>query len=251
MEISELFWNANAEQLKVGYIEGSESFVCLLCGETIEKGIIYPIENRLFEAERYMKRHIDTEHGSVFHYLIGLNKKLTGLTDHQSSLLRLFYEGKSDAEIQTELNIGSSSTIRNHRFVLKEKERQAKIFFTMMELLKEKDDHAPTFLPLHKTATMVDDRYNITKDEQADVEKKFFPEGVDGPLLKFPKKEKQKLATLRVIIKRFELEKTYSEKEINAVLKNVYADFVTLRRYLIEYGFLDRKDDGSAYWVKN
>jgi hypothetical protein len=120
-----------------------------------------------------------------------------------------------------------------------------------MELLKEKDDHAPTFLPLHKTATMVDDRYNITKEEQADVEKKFFPEGVDGPLLKFPKKEKQKLATLRVIIKRFELEKTYSEKEINAVLKNVYADFVTLRRYLIEYGFLDRKDDGSAYWVKN
>ncbi|WP_391119066.1 DUF2087 domain-containing protein [Psychrobacillus sp. L3] len=251
MEMSELFWNANGEQLKVGYLEESESFICLLCGEKIEKGIIYPAENLLFEAKRYMQRHIELEHGSVFHYLIGLNKKLTGLTDHQSSLLRLFYEGKSDAEIQTELSIGSSSTIRNHRFVLKEKERQAKIFFTMMELLKEKDDHAPTFLPLHKTATMVDDRYNITKEEQADVEKKFFPAGVDGPLIKFPKKEKQKLATLRVIIKRFEQEKTYSEKEINEVLKNVYADFVTLRRYLIEYGFLDRKDDGSAYWVKN
>ncbi|QFF97516.1 DUF2087 domain-containing protein [Psychrobacillus glaciei] len=251
MEVSELFWNANAERLKVGYIEESESFVCLLCGEKIEKGIIYPAENLLFEAERYMKRHIELEHGSVFHYLIDLNKKLTGLTEHQSSLLRLFYEGKSDAEIQTELNIGSGSTIRNHRFVLKEKERQAKIFFTMMELLKEKDDHAPTFLPLHKTATMVDDRYNITKEEQVDVEKKFFPEGVDGMLIKFPKKEKQKLATLRVIVKRFEQEKTYSEKEINEVLKNVYADFVTLRRYLIEYGFLDRKDDGSAYWVKN
>ncbi|HDR8220879.1 TPA: DUF2087 domain-containing protein, partial [Bacillus cereus] len=26
--------------------------------------------------------------------------------------------------------------------------------------------------------------------------------------------------------------------------------FVTLRRYLIEYGFLDRTDDGSQYWVK-
>ncbi|MBJ6950597.1 DUF2087 domain-containing protein, partial [Vibrio cholerae] len=29
-----------------------------------------------------------------------------------------------------------------------------------------------------------------------------------------------------------------------------YPDFVTLRRYLIEYGFLDRTDDGSQYWVK-
>ena len=251
VEISELFWNADANQLRQGYMEEKEVFVCLLCGEQVEKGLIYPENNVLYEAERYMKRHIETEHGSVFHYLIGLNKKLTGLTDHQNSLLRLFYEGKNDAEIQLELNIGSASTIRNHRFVLKEKERQAKIFLTMMELLKEKDDHAPTFLPLHKNATMVDDRYNITTEEQQEVEKKFFPAGIDGPLVKFPKKEKQKLATLRVIIKRFELERIYSEKEINEVLKNVYADFVTLRRYLIEYGFLDRKDDGSAYWVKN
>ncbi|TQR20497.1 DUF2087 domain-containing protein [Psychrobacillus vulpis] len=251
MEISELFWNADLEQLKAGYVEKKEAFVCLVCGESVEKGIIYPHQEVLFEAERFMKLHLEKEHGSMFHYLIGLNKKLTGLTDHQNSLLRLFYDGKSDGEIQSELNIGSSSTIRNHRFVLKEKERQAKIFLTMMELLKEKDDHAPAFLPLHKTATMVDDRYNMTKEEQEDVEKKFFPKGIDGPLIKFPKKEKQKLATLRVIIKRFDIEKIYSEKEINEVLKNVYADFVTLRRYLIEYGFLDRRDDGSEYWVKN
>ena len=250
MEISELFWNANAEQLKKGYENTDEAFVCLLCSEKVEKGLIYPKDNMLYEAERYMKLHIEEEHISVFHYLIGLNKKFTGLTDHQNSLLRLFYEGKSDSEIQTEMNIGSASTIRNHRFVLKEKERQAKIFLTMMELLNGKDDHAPSFLPVHKSATMIDDRYNITKEEQAEVEKKFFTNGIDGTLIKFPKKEKQKLATLRVIIRRFELERVYSEKEINEVLKNIYADFVTLRRYLIEYGFLDRKDDGSEYWVK-
>lgn len=250
MEISELFWEANAEQLKVGYVEEKEAYVCLLCGERVEKGIIYPEDTVLYEAERYMKHHIEKDHVSVFHYLIGLNKKFTGLTDHQNSLLRLFYEGKSDAVIQAELSIGSSSTIRNHRFVLKEKERQAKIFLTMMELLKERDSHAPSFLPLHKTATMVDERYNITKEEQEEIEKKFFSKGIDGTLIKFPKKEKQKLATLRVIIQRFDLERVYKEKEINEVLKNVYADYVTLRRYLIEYGFLDRKDDGSEYWVK-
>ncbi|QEY21231.1 DUF2087 domain-containing protein [Psychrobacillus sp. AK 1817] len=247
----EKFWEATIEEMKKGYIEEANVYQCLLCGEQIEKGVIYPENNMLYEAEKFMIRHIDNKHVSTFEYLSGLNKKLTGLTEHQNSLLRLFFEGKSDVEIQKELGIGSASTIRNHRFVLKEKERQAKIFLTMMELLKERDNHAPAFLPVHKNATMVDDRYNITEEEQAELESKFFPEGINGPMLKFPKKEKQKLSTLRVIIQRFEQEKNYTEKEINTILKNVYEDYVTLRRYLIEYGFLDRKDDGSTYWVKD
>ena len=48
-----------------------------------------------------------------------------------------FYQGKSDKDIQKELEIGSSSTIRNHRFVFREKERQAKVFLALMELLNE------------------------------------------------------------------------------------------------------------------
>ena len=75
-----------------------------------------------------MHHHITTEHQSVFHYLIGLDKKMTGLTDHQNNILRLFYEGMSDQAIKEELEIGSATTIRHHRFALKEKERQAKIF---------------------------------------------------------------------------------------------------------------------------
>lgn len=250
MEVNENFLDASMEEMKKGYVEEKECYQCLLCGEKVEKGLIYPENNVLYESERFMKLHIEKQHNSVFDHLIGLNKKLTGLTDHQNSLLQLFYEGRSDLEIQKELEIGSASTIRNHRFVLKEKERQAKIFLTMMELLKEKDRHAPNFLPIHKNATMVDDRYNITADEQAEVEKKFFPEGISGRMIKFPKKEKQKLATLRVIIKQFDKEKQYSEKEINEILKSIYDDYVTLRRYLVEYGFLDREDDGSAYWLK-
>jgi hypothetical protein len=63
---------------------------------------------------------------------------------------------------------------------LKEKERQAKIFVTMMELLKEKDKHAPAFVPIHKTAKMLDERYNITEDEQAEIVKKYFPGELEG-----------------------------------------------------------------------
>ncbi|MMZ69439.1 hypothetical protein D1872_322810 [compost metagenome] len=51
-------------------------------------------------------------------------------------------------------------------------------------------------------------------------------------------------------MKRFDTHKKYTEKEVNGILRTADTDYVTLRRYLIEYGFLDRKDDGSMYWVK-
>ncbi|MFE8698336.1 DUF2087 domain-containing protein [Cytobacillus sp. FJAT-53684] len=250
MSISESFWNASIEELKQGYIKEDRHYICLLCGKTTEKGIVYQSEDVFYEAERYMSFHIESEHESVFDYLIDLDKKLTGLTDHQNRLLRLFYDGKSDAQVQKEMGIGSASTIRNHRFVLKEKERQAKLFLTMMELLKEKDNHKPAFIDVHTTARMVDDRYNVTKEENEEILQKFFPEGMDGQLRSFPTKEKQRLVVLRAITNRFESEKVYGEKEVNQLLNAVYDDYALVRRYLIEYGFLDREADGSQYWLK-
>ncbi|MFT4413673.1 DUF2087 domain-containing protein [Fredinandcohnia humi] len=250
MENSTLFWNASLSELKHGYVQDKDSYICLLCGEKVEKGIIYPHEDVLFEAERYMRVHIENTHKSVFEYLIGMDKKLTGLTDHQNSLLRLFYQGLNDTEVQNELGIGSTSTIRHHRFVLKEKERQAKVFLAMMELLKEKDQYAPAFVPVHKTAKMVDDRYNITQEEQEEISKKYFSAGTQKSLRKFPSKEKQRLVVLREIAKQLKVEHFYKEKELNEVLKEIYEDYVMIRRYLIEYGFIDRKPDGSQYWVK-
>jgi hypothetical protein len=247
---TEVFWNATVEELKMGYIEEKDYFMCLLCSKKIEKGIIYQEEGTLYEAEKYMKIHIESMHNSVFDYLIQLDKKLTGLTEHQNHLLRLFYQGKDDTEIQKETGIGSASTIRNHRFVLKEKERQAKLLLVLMELLKEKDQHSPSFLPLHKTAKMVDERYNITEDEKVKSLKKYFPEGTSGHLSKFPLKEKQKLVVLKEIVKRFMPTKIYTEKEVNEILSSIYHDYVILRRYLVEYGFIDRKADGSQYWLK-
>lgn len=249
MDISDLFWNASLEELKQGYIQQPDSYICLLCGEKFERGVIYPYENLLYEAERFTRIHIETAHQSVFDYLIHLDKKLTGLTEHQNQLLRLFYQGKSDKEVQEEMDIGSASTIRHHRFALKEKERQAKIFLAMMELLKEKDQYAPAFIPPHKTARMMDHRYAITQDEQNEIIHKFFKEEPTRCLKKFPPKEKQRLVVLREISRQFESGHIYSEKELNQLLKGIYDDYVMIRRYLIEYGFLDRKADGSEYWV--
>ncbi|WP_221413935.1 DUF2087 domain-containing protein [Peribacillus simplex] len=250
MKNAEMFWSASQDELKQGYIEGENQYVCLLCGNEIEKWVVYPKDGVLYEAKRYMRIHIEHAHRSVFEYLIDLDKKLTGLTDHQNRLLRLFYQGKNDAEVQEEMGIGSPSTIRNHRFVLKEKERQAKLFLALMELLKDKDEHAPAFIPLHQKARMVDDRYNVTEDERVTVLKKYFPKGSQDALKSFPPKEKQRLIILQEIMNRFENERKYEEKEINQILGAVYHDHVLLRRYLIEYGFLDRKPDGSQYWLK-
>jgi hypothetical protein len=247
MELSDLFWSASLEEMKRGFIEEEDSFICLMCGEIIEKGMVYPYEDKFYLAEKYMGVHIERTHLSVFDYLIGMDKKLTGLTDHQKRLLTLFYQGKNDKEIKEELDIGSASTIRHHRFALKEKERQAKTFLTMMELLKEKDENAPTFVPVHKTATMVDERYNITQTEQDQIVKKYFS---DGTLTKFPPKEKQRLVILREISKQLKKDDMYEEKELNQILKGIYDDYVLIRRYLIEYGFIDRKSDGSKYWLK-
>jgi hypothetical protein len=246
-----VFWNASLEELKQGYLEQGDRYVCLLCGREFEKGIVYPEDGVLYEAGRYIRFHIEKVHHSVFEYLIEMDKKLTGLTDHQKSLLELFYQGKSDKEIQQELGIGSVSTIRNHRFVLKEKERQCRLFLAMMELLKEKDEYAPAILNVPKEPTMLDGRYDITMKENREILTKYFPQGSQGPLKAFPGKEKPRLIILRELAARFHRGRIYSEKEVNGILEAAYEDHVLMRRYLIDYGFLDREPDGSQYWVKD
>ncbi|WP_407311174.1 DUF2087 domain-containing protein [Desulfosporosinus sp. SB140] len=249
MKIPELFWNASIDDLKCGFLQEPDHYACLLCDKKVEKGIVYPVDDVFYEARRYMQLHIERAHGSVFEYLNKLDKKFTGLTDHQNTLLRYFYEGKSDADIQKELGIGSASTIRNHRSSLKEKERQSKVFLVMMELLKDKNQTRPIFLDPPKTATMVDDRYKVTQTESEQILSKLFPDGLDEPLKTFSIKEKHKLVVIQEISKKFQEHQIYTEKEVNQILKFVYHDFATLRRYLIEYGFLKRTPDGSQYWL--
>lgn len=251
-DISEKFWDASIEELKKGYVfdEEAEEYVCLACGETFIKGIIYQENQVLYEAEKFVQLHIQNEHTSMFEYLLNLDKKFTGLTDLQKKMVQFFHMGLNDKEIVKEMDGGSTSTIRNHRFTLREKMKQAKVFLALMELSEEKSKVQTKFVPIHRTATMVDDRYNITEEENAEVLTVHFTEGLDGPLSKFPKKQKRKLIILRHLVKKFDSNKKYTEKEVNTVLENIYPDFVTLRRYLIEYGFLDRTADGSQYWVK-
>lgn len=253
MEIFERFWEANTDEICSGYVYDNESeeFICLICGECFEKGIIFKDGEILMEAEKAIKNHILKEHNSVFNYLLNMDKKYTGITDSQKKLLSYFYNGYSDAEIVKEEGDGSTSTIRNYRFKFREKEKQAKIFLALMSMLKNEDNKIKTnntenLVEIHRGAKMVDERYAITEDEKKKVIKNYIK---NDRLINFPSSEKKKIIILQYLITKFEANKRYTEKDVNEIIESFYEDYATLRRYLIQYGFMGRENDCSYYWV--
>lgn len=250
--IDDLFWNSSVEEITKGYnyLEKEEKYTCLICGKIYEKGIIYKNDEELLEAERAIKIHIENEHDSVFDYLINMDKKYTGLTENQKLLIKYFHDGLSDKEIIEKLGEGSTSTIRTYRFKFREREKEAKVILAMMQLLnspQKKVKKVEKFIEIHRGATMIDERFAITEDERKKFTSKYFK---DGKLTEFPTKEKRKIIVLGEIWKKFEPSRKYSEKEVNEIIKEIYFDYVTIRRYFIEYGFLERTLDCSEYWVK-
>lgn len=43
---------------------------------------------------------------------------------------------------------------------------------------------------------------------------------------------------------------TFTEKEVNAFLAEIYDDFAILRRYLVDYGYLSRDQYGLEYRIE-
>ena len=190
-------------------------------------------------------------HGTPADCLLSGNPAGAGISEVQKRLLELLSEGKNDRQIAAEMGI-TPSTVRNHRFKLREKEKQAKIFLALMRALEQKtkegimDTDQGRLEEVHPAAAMVDDRYGITRQEREKALKTYM--NADGSLKQIPAREKKKIIILREIMKRFELGREYTEKEVNQILKEIYAeDFPSIRRALIEYGFMDRTDDCSAY----
>ena len=233
------------EQLVKGYKEADGFVSCIHCDVKFAVNEVFPVDGKWLNAFGMIEQHIHDAHTSPFHALLELDAKVNGLSDVQREMLSLFYEQLSDKEIVEQSTVNSISTVRQHRFKLREKERQAKMLVALMQLLKE-----PTHYVIHKGARQVDERYSIEQAERDKVLATYFKHGLDGTIDTIPSKEKKKLIILQHILKRFETGEQYAEKEVNDILKTVHTDFVSLRRHLIEYGFMDRSDNGSAYWVK-
>ena len=68
----------------------------------------------------------------------------------------------------------------------------------------------------------------------------------DGSLKTLPAQRKKLEAVLRHVVKSFKVENRYSEKQVNKILSGFHEDTATLRRELVGYGLMQRKND--EYW---
>jgi hypothetical protein len=69
-----------------------------------------------------------------------------------------------------------------------------------------------------------------------------------GRLKSIPLQQKKLLAVLRYVVREFEPDVRYSEKQVNDVLARFHEDYARLRRELVEFRFMDREGGGGKYW---
>lgn len=98
---------------------------------------------------------------------------------------------------------------------------------------------------------MIKDNYIFTEEEKEKVIKSYFKkEGESEKLTTMPSKEKRKLIVLEHIMQNFEVGKKYTHQEINQKLEEIHPDYSTIRRHLVDYGYMERTKDCQFYWVK-
>jgi DNA-binding transcriptional ArsR family regulator len=71
-----------------------------------------------------------------------------------------------------------------------------------------------------------------------------------GRITRWSSKLKDQQAMLEYLVTRFEAERSYNEREVNDLIRLWYldADFVLVRRSLVDAGLLRRTKDGTRYW---
>ncbi len=250
--------NLTVDEIKKGYTfdNQKDKYICNICEREFEKGEIFEIQGRYFDAEKMTRIHVEKEHSDMLQFLMSQDKKYTGITENQSELLSMIYSGMTDSEIAKKMGV-APATVRHQRFTFREKAKQAKLYlaiyeiaFQGMERNKGLADAKDEMVEVHSGAKMVDDRYFTTKSEEEKVLVSLFSSLQPLRLINFPAKEKKKIIVLRKITEQFDKDKKYDEKELNGILKGIYDDFATIRRYLIEYVFMERTNDCKYYWVK-
>jgi hypothetical protein len=68
----------------------------------------------------------------------------------------------------------------------------------------------------------------------------------DGRISTMPAKRSKRLVLLDHVAGLFEIGVHYDEQDVNSILRAVFDDYVALRRYLVDEGFLDRAS--GEYW---
>lgn len=81
-----------------------------------------------------------------------------------------------------------------------------------------------------------------------DIQEKFFRQ---GKLIVIPKKLKSKQVLFAYLQEELATKgSTFTEKEVNGFLAEIYDDYAILRRYLVDYGYLSRDQYGLEYRIE-
>ncbi len=136
MELKDL----TIENLSSGYVflEESNEYVCIFCGERFEEGIVYLSHGKYITAERAVKEHILKEHNGVFYGLLNLDKEINGLSSTQKKILSSMYQEKDNRTIGEELNI-NTATVRTHKFNIQKMKKEAKILLAILEQIENEE----------------------------------------------------------------------------------------------------------------
>ena len=242
-----LFEDYTIDEIKQGFIEDNRGYTCLICGERFEKGEIYSFMGRLYEAKKAIELHIQNKHHSVKDTLLGMDANNIGISELQLQLLNFFAEGLSDKEIAARMNV-ASSTVRNHRHKLKERERQNKLFISLMELVKKDGLGSRGNLSMEKNRECNQEENSMSGKERKRILDKYMTE--TGRLKEYPSYERSKRVILEAILVNFCTGKKYAEEEVDRILMSIYKDYRLLKSELINHQYLDRTNIGSIYWIK-
>ena len=240
--------NSSLDELEKGFsVRDDGAYVCAYCGRTFEPGEIFLCGEKYFTAKRAATFHLETEHPDRFSELLLAVSPVLSLTERQKELLILFQSGMSDGDIAKKLGL-SASTVRHQKFMFRERAKAARLFLAVWGQTQANKKEQAEIVPVPERMVMLDERYIITEEENNKILKNVFYSLEPLKLKAFPPKEKKKIVILRKIIERFEPKRSYTEPEVNDILRDIFEDYVTLRRYLIEYGYMDRTTDGAWYW---
>jgi hypothetical protein len=67
-----------------------------------------------------------------------------------------------------------------------------------------------------------------------------------GRLTSIPTRIRKRIVVLNLIAQRFDIGRIYAETEVNTTVGAFHDDVAALRRYLVEEGFLERRQ--GQYW---
>ncbi|WP_125580595.1 DUF2087 domain-containing protein [Levilactobacillus cerevisiae] len=239
--------NLSLIEIEQGWHLKANAYVCNYCQTSFATDQVFPDGDQFYPALQMVQRHVAQVHPDAVHLLINDASKYNTLTAKQRELLAAFSTGQKDADIAEATGV-AAATVRHQKFTFREKAKQAKLYLAVYDQVFNQPAVPDTLISLPDQAGPEDARFAITTSEYHQLVAKYFTTTDPLRLARWPKHQKAILAILKRLTAEIPLGEHFTEVGLNQILKPIYPDFPLLRRYLVDYDFVQRTNDGTDYW---